>query len=43
MSAVDSKSPCAADLSQLVEDLNATGDFSTFVFKIRKVFVDSCQ
>lgn len=43
MSAVDSKSPCAADVGQLVEDLNATGDFSTFVLNIRKVFVDSCR
>ena len=41
--AVSSKSPFAADLGQYIEDLNATGDFSTFVLNIRKVFVDSCR
>ena len=36
-------SPCAVDLGQFMEDLNATGDLSTFVLNARKVFVESCQ
>lgn len=36
-------SPCAVDLGQYMEDLNATGDLSTFVLNARRVFVESCQ